>query len=181
MGRLDQLRQKRRDRVKRRKHHYGKWERFKKHGKKVRAAYQLRRFRQQEKAIRKLDRLIRAEIERLKRLRIDWNGCERLTYKPLTKAVRFALKAVDGLYVTSTTGGTHSPTSWHYKDRAVDFGSDGSEGESPEIEAQNALANAFGDAYFAELFGPDDWYIKNGVRYPGTFPAHHDHLHVAVA
>jgi hypothetical protein len=90
------------------------------------------------------------------------------------------LNSVDGLYVTSTTGGTHSPGSYHYSGRAVDFGSSGP-GERPEIEAQNALANAFGDGYFAELFGPDGWYIKNGVRYSGTFPAHHDHLHVAVA
>lgn len=180
MSKLLRLREKRRHRVAKRKHHYTKFLRFKKANKKVRRAYQLRKFRQQEKAIRKLDRLIKAELERLKELRIDWNGSPPVTHPPLVKAVRFALNTADGLYVSSTTGGTHSPTSWHYSGHAVDFGSNGP-GESPEIEAQNALANAFGDGYFAELFGPDDWYIKNGVRYSGTFPAHHDHLHVAVA
>lgn len=180
MSKLLRLREKRRHRVAKRKHHYAKWERFKKQGKPVRKRYQLRKFNQQVKAIKKLDRLIKTELERLDDLRIDWSGHPAVTYAPLVKAVRFALNTADGLYVSSTTGGTHSPTSWHYSGHAVDFGSNGP-GESPEIEAQNALANAFGDAYFAELFGPDDWYIKNGVRYPGTFPNHGDHLHAAVA
>lgn len=180
MSKLFQLREKRRRRVARRKRHYTKWQRFKKANKKVRRNYQLRKFRQQEKAVAKLDRLIKAELDRLKELRISWNGCPPLDYAPLLKAVRLALNTADGLYVTATTNGTHSSTSWHYKSRAVDFGSNGP-GESPEIEAQNALANAFGDGHFAELFGPDDWYVKNGVRYSGTFPGHGDHLHVAVA
>lgn len=180
MKRLNVLREKRRRRVERRKRHYRKWLRFKKAGKKIRRNYQLRKFNQQIKAIRKLDRLIKEELDRLEKLKINWNGCPPLNYKPLTKAVRFALHSADGLYVTATTNGTHSATSWHYKSRAVDFGSNGP-GEDPEIEAQNALLNAFGAGYFAELFGPDSWYVKDGIVYSGVFPGHGDHLHVAVA
>jgi hypothetical protein len=114
----------------------------------------------------------------LRRREIDWNGCEPLTHPPLLKAARVAL-SVPGLYITSTTGGTHSPTSWHYKARAFDGGSNAGD-EGPEIMAQERLLSRFGADYFAELFGPADWYVSNGVKYSGTFPGHSDHLHVAV-
>jgi hypothetical protein len=119
-------------------------------------------------------------IARLRReQKVDWNGCEPLTHPPLVKAARLAL-TTPGLYITSTTGGTHSPGSYHYQDRAFDCGSDSGD-EGPEIEAQNRLLAKFGAGYFTELFGPDDWYIDHGVKYGGTFPGHSDHLHVAVA
>lgn len=119
-------------------------------------------------------------IARLRRERkVDWNGHPALTHPPLVKATRLAL-TVPGLYVTATTDGTHSATSWHYKARAFDGGSNGP-GETPEIEAQNRLLAKFGAGYFAELFGPDSWYVKNGTVYEGVFPGHSDHLHVAVA
>ena len=119
-------------------------------------------------------------ITRLRReQKVDWNGNAPLTHPPLLKAARVAL-AVKGTYITSTTGGKHSPTSWHYKAKAFDIGSNGP-GEKPEIEAQQRLLSQFGAGYFAELFGPDNWYVKNGVKYSGVFPGHHDHLHVAVS
>ena len=86
---------------------------------------------------------------------------------------------MSGLYITSTTGGTHSPTSWHYSGHAFDAGSSGP-GETPEIRAQEKLLAEFGAGYFAELFGPSHWFIKDGVKYAGVFPGHSDHLHVAV-
>ena len=43
---------------------------------------------------------------------------------------------------------------------------------------QGAYAH-FGAAYFAELFGPLPFYVKNGRREFGQFPAHGDHTHVA--
>ena len=127
------------------------------------------------RAARFLTRLIN---RLLRRREVDWNGCEPLTHPPLVKAARVAL-STPGLYITSTTGGTHSPTSWHYKARAFDGGSNESD-EGPEIEAQERLLAKFGAGYFAELFGPAGWYVSNGVKYAGTFPGHHDHLHVAV-
>lgn len=177
---LSKLRSRRAKRVKKRQRHYRKYVSFRGAGKDNRARWQLKRFRWQKKAIRKLDKIIAAEKARiLEQHRIDWNGYPRLTHPPLLKAVRAAL-TVNGLYVTSTNGGTHSPSSWHYRDRAVDFGSSGP-GEGPEIAAQRLLLDKFGASYFAELFGPDPWYVKNGVVYTGVFPAHGDHLHIAVA
>ena len=128
------------------------------------------------RAVKKLNGMI-ATVQRRVR-RIDWNGHAKLTHKPLLKALRVALE-VPGLYVTSTTGGTHSATSYHYSARAVDCGSD-DRYERPEKMAQQRLLDKFGAGYFAELFGPLPWYVKNGVVYQGTFPGHDDHLHMAV-
>ena len=172
---LHQLKKKRAVRVRKRKHHYRAYRKFKKAGKHVRQRWHRVRFQSQVRAIRKLDRLIKAEQ---KRLRIDWSGCNALTFPPLLKAVRVAL-TVPGLYVTSTNGGSHSTYSWHYQDRAVDFGSNSST-EKPEIAAQELLLRKFGATYFRELFGPANWYVKDGVIKAGTFPNHDDHLHVAV-
>lgn len=118
-------------------------------------------------------------IAKLKReQRVSWNGHPPLTHPPLVKAARVAL-SVHGLYITATTDGTHSATSWHYTARAFDGGSNsGSEG--PEKAAQQKLLDTFGAAYFAELFGPLPWFVKDGVIHSGTFPGHADHLHVAV-
>ena len=114
----------------------------------------------------------------LSRRSIDWNGHPPLASNAAKKATRVAL-SIDGLYVTATTDGTHSATSWHYKGRAIDFGSNsGSEG--PEIAAQQKLIRHFGSHYFRELFGPAPFYVKDGVKYSGVFPGHHDHLHLAV-
>jgi hypothetical protein len=123
------------------------------------------------RAIKKLRRLIRDR-------RLDFNGHPPVKGVKLRAAARVAL-SVPGVYVTSTTDGQHSPTSYHYSGKAIDFGSDDwSNGK--ESQAQARLADQFGDAYFLELFGPADWYVKNGTRYAGTFPGHHDHIHVAV-
>ena len=176
---LKRLRKRRNRRVRLRKIHYSRYEKRRAKDQKVRAAYQLRKFRQQKRAIRKLTRLIEQEKDRLREARrIDWQGKTPLTFEPLLKAVRKAL-TVNGLYVTSTNGGTHSTTSWHYQNRAVDFGSNSSS-EGPEIEAQELLLKAFGASYFKELFGPAGFWVKEGVIHSGTFPGHGDHLHVAI-
>lgn len=128
------------------------------------------------KAIRKLKDLIEKHLLRRK---VNWNGHPALSYGPIESAARTALQ-VPGLYITSTTDGIHSATSWHYKARAFDGGSSsGSEG--PEKLAQQRLLEKYGSGHFAELFGPLPWYVKNGLVYNGVFPGHHDHLHVAVA
>lgn len=127
------------------------------------------------RAIKKLNGMIVKVQRRLRR--IAWNGHPSLSYGPLLKAARVAL-SVPGLYVTSTTGGTHSPASYHYKGRAIDCGSN-DPGEGPEKRAQQLLLDTFGAAYFAELFGPLPWHVKNGRVYKGTFPGHGDHLHFA--
>lgn len=180
MKRLNKLQGKRDRRKVRREKHYRRYVKRRAAGKKIRAAWQLKQFRRQKKAIRKLDRLIAEEQARLRKARaIDWNGHPALTYPLLLKAIRTALVA-PGLYITSTTGGTHAPTSWHYSGKAFDAGSNAGD-EEPEVIAQNLLLDTYGASYFAELFGPAGWYVKNGVFFRGTFPGHGDHLHVAVA
>ena len=136
----------------------------------------LKEARKHKGPIKKLKKL----IAKLKARKIDWNGHPALSSPGIKKAARVALSVPD-LYITATTDGVHSATSWHYKARAFDGGS-GSSSETPEKRAQQKLLNEFGAGYFAELFGPSPWYVKNGILYKGSvFPGHNDHLHVAVA
>lgn len=146
-------------------------------GRKLRAKWHRARIEADKKAIKKLIKLISKEKERQKHI-IDWNGLPHLTYPAILKCLKTAL-TVPGLFLTATTNGVHSSTSWHYKARAFDGGSDGSHGETPEMKAQQLLLDKYGKESFMELFGPLNWYVKNGVIYPGTFPGHGDHLHVA--
>ena len=86
-----------------------------------------------------------------------------------------------GLYVTSTTDYTHATTSLHYPRNNPDGLGHAFDAGGPYdamVKAQNAYKNNPGK--YREVFGPDDWYIKNGVVYPGAFPDHGDHIHVAV-
>lgn len=96
-----------------------------------------------------------------------------------------------GCYVTSTTGGTHARTSYHYQTatyksssgkyrqggRAVDIGG------GPVAKARyywdcRRRELGKGGAQFIELFGPGQWYFKWGKIFGGQFPAHEDHVHV---
>lgn len=147
-------------------------ERQRKLAKKTKKRGHRRAVKAHTRAIKKLKRLIK------RARRINWNGNQPVPGRELRDAARVAL-SVQGTYITSTTGGVHSPTSYHYQSRAIDFGSDDWSNRK-EAQAQARLVDEFGDRYFTELFGPANWYIKNGVRYPGTFPGHHDHLHVAI-
>jgi hypothetical protein len=78
------------------------------------------------------------------------------------------------MVVTATTDGTHAPGSWHYEGRAVDLWHSS---VSTMIAFQNFAAGKWPNAL--EIFGPDDFYIKDGRRYAGAFPDHGDHDHVA--
>jgi tellurite resistance protein len=91
-----------------------------------------------------------------------------------------------GLVVTSTTGGGHTPGSYHYRARAVDFGFLGNplspEGQRTFIRFQHRLAKHPGR--FAELIGPDvHKNVKHGafIRYDArTEAAHKNHIHCAI-
>lgn len=81
--------------------------------------------------------------------------------------------------VTATTNGTHSPTSHHYHRPlgwAVDL-------IFPTVQLMidfmNWLLEHAEAGDFLELFGPDDWYVKNGDKIAGAFPDHGDHNHIA--
>ena len=105
--------------------------------------------------------------------RIEWNGYPELSNRKVRKVLRYAQRK-HNFIITSTTGGQHSPTSWHYQGRAVD-------GICSDMAAcQIDLENHFGAEYFLELFGPAERYVKNGYVITGSsFPAHEDHIHIA--
>ncbi|HKH16265.1 MAG TPA: hypothetical protein VKA57_01975 [Solirubrobacteraceae bacterium] len=94
-----------------------------------------------------------------------------------------------GLVVTSTNDGKHAATSFHYRDRAVDFGVPGpligtKQGRDRLVAFQRELARH--PRGLAELFGPDNAAcVKNGAIRPlaeGTDleNQHDNHLHVAI-
>ena len=91
-----------------------------------------------------------------------------------------------GLVVTSTTGGTHAPGSFHYQGRAVDFGVAGNpysaDAQRRFVAFQHQLARH--PAGLAELIGPDvARNVKYGrfTRYPAaTEQAHKNHVHCAI-
>lgn len=103
---------------------------------------------------------------------IDWNGHPPVASRRVKRALRYAQRK-HGAIVTSTTGGVHSPTSWHYQSRAVDFICNDMAGAQLDIEAK------FGASFFLELFGPASRYVKNGYVVQGKFPDHDDHIHLA--
>ena len=130
-----------------------------------------------KKALVRVNGHITELAAKLARRRIDWNGCPPLASRRMRKIVRLVLAETD-CYVTATTNGSHAPTSWHYHGRAVDFGSSDPQNR-PEREAQDLLYRHLGSGFFLELFGPVDFYVKNGRRYSGQFPSHEDHDHAA--
>ena len=122
---------------------------------------------------RKVRARIRAVRDRLRSLRIDWNGHPSLRSRRLRRAVRIAARY--GLVVTSTTDGGHTPTSWHYKARAVDLAS----GSGDQMaRAQRAIDREIGRSNLIELFGPGEPNIKNGAL-TAPIANHEDHIHVA--
>jgi hypothetical protein len=112
-------------------------------------------------------------------MRVQWDGCPAL---PLNRRhLRRAALAVERhfptVYITATTNGQHASGSYHYQSRAIDFGCNT---QGPKGKVQDFLLAKYGAAHFRELFGPNDWYVKDGVKYAGAFPDHHDHVHVAI-
>lgn len=71
---LSKLKARFKARLAKQKKHYAKWQRFKKAGKKVRARYQLGRFRVHRKAVVKLSGLIAKERKRRATLRASGTG-----------------------------------------------------------------------------------------------------------
>lgn len=47
--------------------------------------------------------------------------------------------------------------------------------------SMTATRDHFSGSHFLELFGPCNWYIKNGAQFGGMFPGHGDHQHSGVA
>lgn len=103
------------------------------------------------------------------------NGCPGNITREIREIIAYA-DAKFGMVVTATTNGTHAAGSWHYEGRAVDLWHSS---VSTMIAFQRFCLEHWGVEAFLELFGPDAFYVKNGARYSGAFPAHGDHDHVA--
>jgi hypothetical protein len=96
---------------------------------------------------------------------------------------RVIVRAVNrGLYVTSTRGGVHASTSYHYSGKAVDVGA---KTQRPMTDFQRFLVRRFGCHSFLELFGPDNTLACKDGR-PITLDEgsdlenlHDNHVHVA--
>lgn len=103
---------------------------------------------------------------------INWNGKAPVASRKVRRVLRYGQRK-HGFIVTSTTGGVHSPTSWHYQSKAVDVIC------SDMAAAQLDIERHFGTSYFLELFGPASRYVKNGYVVNAKFPDHDDHIHIA--
>lgn len=78
------------------------------------------------------------------------------------------------LTITSTTGGTHVPTSWHYKGRAFDAA-----GKASDMAAFWEYARTTYGSELLELFYDPKGAIKNGAKI-AAIGGHSDHVHVAI-
>lgn len=89
--------------------------------------------------------------------------------------------------VTSTTGGKHAPTSYHYREGtdgiglAVDFAGPVPSTDSPELLAIYQALAPLG-RFCAELIynGPGGGSWKLGKKVAPYVGGHHDHVHIAV-
>lgn len=129
--------------------------------------------------------------QRRKRLRINWNGKKPLPLRrvALRRAIRRAQRG--HLVVTSTSGGTHAPTSYHFVEKAVDLASwsrpDMVRFQRAEYMRSEDRRKRTGRPLWTELFGPDNnLCISRGK--PVTLAEHsaledlHDtHVHLARA
>ena len=94
---------------------------------------------------------------------------------PLDQLLQFARAA--GITVTSTTSGTHTPTSYHYKGRAVDVA-----GTADQMRRFFLAAlKQFGTRIKELFYDPMGYYIKNGAAIRGAIGGHGDHVHLALA
>lgn len=76
--------------------------------------------------------------------------------------------------VTSTSGGAHVPSSFHYEHRAIDVAG------PPAVMRQLARIALQNPHQFREVFhDPMHEYVKNGVKRRGQVGGHDDHVHLA--
>lgn len=106
--------------------------------------------------------------------------------KNVTGAIREVIEEANdlGLYVTSTTDGVHSPTSYHSSGRAVDVAAPMTTAGIKLMKKFQRRANKKWPGA-REIFGPDNTaFIKNGQKYTiregdPLEDQHDNHVHVA--
>ena len=78
-----------------------------------------------------------------------------------------------------TTGSKHSPNSWHYKGRAVDFGD--AKNNPAKLAKITAWARANAGRVKEFYYNPAGFAIINGKIVKGhREPGHDDHVHLAL-
>jgi len=90
-------------------------------------------------------------------------------------ALQIAKQGADkfGVIITSTTGGSHVPGSYHYSGRGVDVA-----GSAKQMRAFFNWASRYKPT---ELFyDPIGYYWKNGKKVKGSIGGHSDHVHIAL-
>jgi hypothetical protein len=103
----------------------------------------------------------------------------------VTRAVKRFIRrgAAAGLVCTSTTDGEHAPGSFHYSGRAADVAAPttrlGIWRMKRFYRREYRREKGGMGIQYLELLGPGAHYIKSGVRYPGQFPGHTNHVHGA--
>jgi len=104
----------------------------------------------------------------------NFNGCPTNVTAAARKFVLRANRA--GLIISATSNGGHAPGSYHFTNPCSAIDCYGYWDRMIAFQAKEAKR---GYDKYNELFGPDSYYVKNGVRFAGAFPAHGDHVHGA--
>lgn len=76
--------------------------------------------------------------------------------------------------VTSTSGGNHVPSSYHWVHRAVDV-----VGTPREMQRIHAAALRRPRQFREAFYDPSGRYVKNGEIVRGAIGGHQDHVHLA--
>lgn len=85
-----------------------------------------------------------------------------------------------GLQVTSTTGGTHSPGSFHYQGLAIDVSNSQGQATAEQAMFYEAAKKKF-DGRILELFYDPLGKVQNNVESPEGIGDHTDHVHLALS
>lgn len=102
---------------------------------------------------------------------------------------RFSLKRTDSEHDSK---GVHSKGSYHYRTGIWGTKEARDYGDSLNTHKELFTVGVFfrdlakkGKKYrgyeIREMFGPFNWYVKNGKVYQGKFPNHGDHVHIALS
>jgi hypothetical protein len=96
----------------------------------------------------------------------------RLEPQPLTWLFNFVRPF--NVHVTSTSGGDHVPSSYHWVYRAVDVA-----GTPVAMRAVHAAALRHARDFREAFYDPAGRYVKNGRVVKGQIGGHRDHVHLA--
>lgn len=129
-----------------------------------------------------------------RRARREWKERRQLQFEPwmlnghsgnidpgLKKIVAFLVVTRKQTVTDTYDYGGHSPTSLHYPWNNPDGRGHAIDSAGPDMDdTMYRTRSKYGRESFRELFGPVNWYVKNGVVIGGQFPGHGDHQHTAV-